>query len=559
MTGPFPPVEPVHVPDVTSRLKATISRAARLRRRRRILAAIFAAATVLAVVLPLTVFGGGVRPATLRVIGPPNSSGLNPSPGVPATSTTTTPPTSTVPDPSTFSWTEHPGPALGNGFGDDLSCPSVNFCVAIATISGTYPQSARIGLTEFDGTSWGKVTAEPAFNDSEAALSCASSTFCLAVSGNGQYTTWNGSTWGTPASTPLGKTYATIVSCPTSVFCMLLNGTETGANGAATTIYTTWRAGQGWSAIKTLTGIVASSVSCLGDTFCMATGQATGPNGSGGQYGVDVALRWNGQTWEQPMTVENPNAIPPIGATAIDIGLGDVSCATPEFCMVVGGFHATGDMFAVWNGTNWSQETPDPVGTGVRGTGVGAVGFASVSCPTISVCLATDSGSGINGSPSTDKPPVVSVWNAGEWSVTPTSDLGKLTEISCPSIDFCVIVSSGRYWIGHPSGSIPCDAAQLFAAAVAKEGFNPKDPSYGQPGVGPAQASNLACVGPWALADVFRPRVGPTDGTTLFVYRNRAWLEIGVTGVPLTAPSLEHMGVPDGAAAALIAQQSRSG
>lgn len=106
MSGPFPPIEPLHVPDENSRLQATVSRAAQLRRRRRALGAVAAvAAVVLAVVLPITLSGGSGRPAKVQVVGQPTTT------AIPATSATAPTGTSTTTTPTSIpstSWPEHP-------------------------------------------------------------------------------------------------------------------------------------------------------------------------------------------------------------------------------------------------------------------------------------------------------------------------------------------------------------------------------------------------------------------------------------------------------------------
>jgi hypothetical protein len=100
----------------------------------------------------------------------------------------------------------------------------------------------------------------------------------------------------------------------------------------------------------------------------------------------------------------------------------------------------------------------------------------------------------------------------------------------------------------------PCDASLLFQAAVAKEGFDPNDPSYAEmaPTGGGAAATDPTCDAGWAVAAVSRPNVGDTDGFTLFQSDSSgAWVEVGMLGGSVAQCNLETSGVPADIALAL--------
>ncbi len=271
----------------------------------------------------------------------------------------------------------------------------------------------------FDGTSWGAPTAEPSFGSPsgglgfpDAAVSCPSRSFCLAVSWDGVYVTWNGgSAWSAPADLPTGSTSGrSALSCASATLCLLADGSQNGTTGASMTKYAVW-GGERWSTPQTLENIDLWSVSCISASFCMGVGQMTTPHGNGfGFSATDIASVWSSSSWSHPAGLGNA-----LGS------LGDVSCHTASFCLVVGGYHASGDESATWNGTRWSAVSADRTGTGT-----GPTGFESVSCPAISLCVATDAGSGTNGQPRTFGPPVISVWRAGAWSGTPEQALTDL-------------------------------------------------------------------------------------------------------------------------------------
>lgn len=101
----------------------------------------------------------------------------------------------------------------------------------------------------------------------------------------------------------------------------------------------------------------------------------------------------------------------------------------------------------------------------------------------------------------------------------------------------------------------PCTAANLFAAAVAKEHFNPDGPGYSEPGAESSGAVYVACIGDWALASILRPFVGITDGDTLFEVQWGAWVEITKLDFPLNSEQLTQDGVPQSTATSLLTDQ----
>jgi hypothetical protein len=296
----------------------------------------------------------------------------------------------------------------------------------------------------FDGTAWATPTAEASFGRpggpglSDVAVSCSSTSFCLAVSGAGVYVRWNGSAWSAPARLPTGPTSGrSALSCASPALCLLADGGQDGTTGVSTTKYAVWD-GERWSTPQALENIDLSSVSCISASFCLGLGQATTPHANQ-ISATDIASVWSGRSWSRPADLGD--AIGPVG---------DVSCHTARFCLAVGGYHASGDEFATWNGTRWSAESADRTGTGT-----GPTGFESVSCPAISLCVATDWGSGANGQPGTFGPPVISLWRAGAWSGDPEQALTDLgPQVSCPTGGYCVVIGSiprsgqGRYLLG---------------------------------------------------------------------------------------------------------------
>jgi len=103
--------------------------------------------------------------------------------------------------------------------------------------------------------------------------------------------------------------------------------------------------------------------------------------------------------------------------------------------------------------------------------------------------------------------------------------------------------------------SAKCSARLLFKAAVKKERFNPKDPSYagfGKLGNNPG-AYDKTCYHGWAVAVISRPNVGVTDGGTLFKASRNTWVEKTTLGASIAECNMlrAHVGVPIGVALVL--------
>lgn len=110
MTGVFPPIEPVNDPNEASRLRATVSRMAQLRRRRRALAALSCAVVAAAIVVPLTTASGSDRPRSVEVVSPPAPTAPPTTTSPPTTGPTTTQPAATTSTSSTTTPTPKPPP-----------------------------------------------------------------------------------------------------------------------------------------------------------------------------------------------------------------------------------------------------------------------------------------------------------------------------------------------------------------------------------------------------------------------------------------------------------------
>jgi RHS repeat-associated protein len=334
-----------------------------------------------------------------------------------------------------------------------LSCPTSTFCVAV--------DASGYALT-YNGSSWGSA----AHIDGSYALesvSCASSSFCVASDSNGEVLTYNGTSWSSPSS--VDRRHAIdAISCPTASFCAAVD-----ASGYALTYN-----GSSWGSAAHIDGKYAlESVSCTSTTFCVATDDD-------GQ-----ALAYNGTSWSSPSSVDSSRTI-----TA-------VSCPTPSFCAAVDSSGYT----TLYNGASWS--TPIDVD--------GANALESVSCTSPMSCAATD-----------DTGNVLS-YNGTAWSVPQQVDSTRVANaLSCPATDDCVAADTSGYAVGYQPTPVTYQLTWGTTSSLPlllSDGT--QDYVYG-PGTAPVEQVDLATSTPTYMT------YDPTDSTWLTT--NAAGRETGFWG-----------------------------
>jgi hypothetical protein len=277
-----------------------------------------------------------------------------------------------------------------------ISCMAQSLCVAvdyngrIYALSGGH--SAQLAST----------------GDSLFAVSCATKTFCMAMSNDFSLELLSKGSRALPlgGQPDVGDVHWESVSCPTPQFCLAGGGVVTGpATGSAAVAH--WN-GSRWSRPvvtdppRTLPAMNAiASVSCVNPTFCV------GADNNGETF------QWNGSRW---------SAVAPLNRAAIDDSF-HVSCTSTRFCLALG--LGTSDVFA-WNGRVWTRRpAPDlPWGNGV------------LSCTTPVFCIGTDDGGN------------VSAWNGRVWStpVTVSNFAGSgIVAISCAGGTCEVVLGAGQF------------------------------------------------------------------------------------------------------------------
>jgi hypothetical protein len=232
-----------------------------------------------------------------------------------------------------------------------IDCRSVSDCVGVGLLSG-----GKFAAGRWDGKAWAAMPAA-GVQDQASAVSCPTSTYCLAVGSSfapGQQgpgaMVWTGSAWRS-SPRPVGKF-----------------GSATPCNGACPG--------------RVYRPPSFSAVSCASPTRCVALG-----GGSGGSFGFS----WDGTTW-----TELPGLF--------DAGLGAVSCSSDGSCLGVGGVKV-----ATIAGNAVSQERPP------ASLDMGSQGLNAVDCPAPQQCVVL----GTTAPASAQSEQMAASWDGSSWHDQP--------------------------------------------------------------------------------------------------------------------------------------------
>jgi RHS repeat-associated protein len=293
---------------------------------------------------------------------------------------------------SPYSWSSADADGA-NGF-NDVSCPSVNFCVGIDyqdIVTSTDPTGGASswhavgvdGLTQIYG------------------ISCPSTTLCVAVDGYGNALTSTDPTGPKSAWTFDGNIghgadgtnamYA--ISCPSVSLCVAIDG-----NG---NVVTSTNPQSGIWTVTNLESTALGFVSCPTTTLCVVPDTAgnvfTATNPTGG------ASAWS------KVNVDG----------SANIWADD--CPSPNLCLAV---DVSGNILTSTNPTGgagaWHSSNVD-----------GTNQYGAVACPSDAFCVATDQ----NGNAFTSTNPT---GGPSAWTKTDVDGSHPLYGVSCPSADLCV-------------------------------------------------------------------------------------------------------------------------
>jgi hypothetical protein len=225
-----------------------------------------------------------------------------------------------------------------------VSCPSARDCIAVGSYFGpTYPDAGTL-IEHWNGKNWSvqKTSTSTQFNGSLSAVSCPSTTSCMAVGSAGRRglaERWNGTRWArvrVPERPHARLAALAAVDCASTTSCVAAGGFTThrvipGTPVSQSGLAERWN-GKNWTARKVRAlaalGFDTGSVSCASTHACMAVGPA-------------ATAELNGSRWSEQ--------------TPHPTGLMGVSCLSRRACTAVGAA-SQGTLAERWNGTRWSRE-----------------------------------------------------------------------------------------------------------------------------------------------------------------------------------------------------------
>jgi uncharacterized Fe-S cluster protein YjdI len=282
-----------------------------------------------------------------------------------------------------------------------ISCASSSFCVATDPAGNAFVYTGTwSSATNIDSTI-------PSGNDAEdnlQSVSCVSSSFCVVGDSKANVMIYNGSSWSQPQSIdPNTGAGFFSVSCPSATFCMAVDG----AANAISFNGTTWSTPAPIDPNSSELSSELTSVSCGSPSFCVALD------------GADDSITFNGTAWGQPQTLNTS------GGTQQPV-VPYVSCGSTTLCVGAGSINDTSEYLVTYDGTNWSspvpaEDTPDE--------------YIAVSCATSATfCMVLEAG----GHDVT--------YDGSTWShpqqIEPLTEDALPTAVSCVSASDCVMVDS---------------------------------------------------------------------------------------------------------------------
>jgi hypothetical protein len=348
-------------------------------------------------------------------------------------------------------------------------------CVAVGT------SSAPVTVTEsWNGTAWA-IQPTPNPNWTLSGVSCVSVTFCSAVgnNSNGSYLShspvadsWNGTQWAAqPIANPSPGTTLSAVSCVSTTFCIAV-----GQDSRQPSV-TRWRPlaarwiGARWviqATVKPRRGGALLGVSCVSANACTAVGSYDISRSPAVEDGT-FAERWNGKRWTIQPT---PNA-----HGWFQSALFSVSCESANTCTAVGSAFGTGNSSETlaerWNGKRWTiQPTPNRLAIQPthNSTGFPNDSLSAVSCISTTACTAVGQ-YGVYLKDATLAKTLTERWNGKRWTIQPTPNPtahSSLSGISCLPPTSCTAVGSffGADGLG-PMPMVESDSSSSAPSAVA--------------------------------------------------------------------------------------------
>jgi hypothetical protein len=187
--------------------------------------------------------------------------------------------------------------------------------------------------------------------------------------------------------------------------------------------------GRGWAIVPSPNPSAFGGVGVLGGVGCASPTHCVAV----GQYESENG---NSQTLIEEDTGQGWNLVPSPNADSTDDNILDaVACASQSLCIAVGSVGSGGGsrqpLIESNSGSGWRI---------VPTTGVGAL--SGIACPTATWCVATGSDFSISSNVITEQP-LIEEMTAGVWaSVATPAVVGTLDEVACPNASYCVSIGA---------------------------------------------------------------------------------------------------------------------
>lgn len=279
----------------------------------------------------------------------------------------------------------NPGAAVEDKL-EGVSCVSASNCTAVGYYLGGPGYSTLV--ERWNGTAWSVVSSPNASGFTRNYLygvSCVSASECWAVGKKSNYTPeeeaagkessalverWNGTEWST-ASASLPPAQLKAVSCASATYCLAVSGlSESWAerwNGTSWS-YVFPSSPSGGSAVK------LSGVACSAASNCTTVGSYK-VNG----HTAPLAERWNGTSFAVQKTTDPTGTIEEVTSGYLNA----ISCWSAEACTAVGTRSTASESAPLvegWDGTDWAlQPAAIPSGTTAAALG-GAACIGAFNC-----------------------------------------------------------------------------------------------------------------------------------------------------------------------------------
>ncbi|MGE5280805.1 MAG: S8 family serine peptidase [Chloroflexota bacterium] len=340
-----------------------------------------------------------------------------------------------------------------------VSCASTSFCASVGVEDVYYdPPSTSYSEQPFaerwDGEKWIKETVPvphpPAAEHSSRLedVSCSSPDACMAVGTNYEFDEsnkrrqpfaerWDGNEWSL-VPMPLPEEAAEKsngfrearmrgISCVSAPACVAVGEFTKEWNGSAAeeidTLVESWN-GVDWTVQASPNPVgekhsTLLGISCQSEESCSAVGESRDAESKQSM----LFERWNGVGWSLET---GPDLVG---------GLWDVSCASSEECVAVGGVDLGAGRAAVWNGSAWVDRSPERA-------------LQGVSCWAVGQCVAV-------GADPWTKEGYAYRWKQGKWKLedppavpedASSPGLG-LNDVSC-LVTGTACTAVGWYWTG---------------------------------------------------------------------------------------------------------------